>query len=67
MGDFRMIAEQMGQRYFEVLSDWYPAQQPPSAVNAMQRHDFFVKLDSVMAAVHQALDATNLNPAGRGV
>jgi capsular polysaccharide biosynthesis protein len=56
MGDFRMIAEQMGQRYFEVLSDLYPDQQPASAVNAMQRHDFSVKLDSVMTAVHQALD-----------
>jgi hypothetical protein len=67
MGDFRMIAEQMGQRYFEILSDWYPDQQPPGAVNAMQRHDFFVKLDSVMTAVHQAMDAIDLNPAGRRV
>jgi capsular polysaccharide biosynthesis protein len=68
MGDFRMIAEQMRQRYFEVLSDWYPDHQPPSAINAMQRHDFFVKLDSVMTAVHQALDEVRAGgaPAAKG-
>jgi capsular polysaccharide biosynthesis protein len=65
MGDFRMIAEQMGQRYFEVLSDRYPDHQPPSAVHAMQRHDFFVDVDNVMAEVNKALNTTP-SSAGTG-
>jgi hypothetical protein len=46
-----------------VLSDWYPDQQPPSAVNAMQRHNFLVKLDAVMDAVHQALESVRISGA----
>lgn len=55
MGDFRSIAEQLGQRYIEVVSGHYPQRQRPEIAELVQRHDYLVHVDDVREAVREAL------------
>jgi L-ascorbate metabolism protein UlaG (beta-lactamase superfamily) len=48
MGDFKFISAQMGQRYAEVVSAWYPDDR---STERNQMSDFLVDTDQVMCAL----------------
>jgi len=55
MGDFREITQQMGQRYIEVVSGWFPDHQRHEVSHEIQRHDYLINVDDAIQAIREAM------------
>ena len=51
--DFRCIAAEMGQKFFDIVSDWYPDVQRSEYYF---KHDYYVDVSAVLKTVDKILD-----------